>query len=104
MPMARISRSGSAARLLAATCLAAVAVPAFAQGQQPTPPTRTPQGDQTVNVANSTPPNDDQRIVITGFRRSLQSSTNAKREAVGFTDTIFAEDIGKFPDTNIAES
>ncbi|TFI58037.1 TonB-dependent receptor [Sphingomonas parva] len=43
-------------------------------------------------------------IVVTGFRRSLQSSTNARRESVGFSDSIFAEDIGKFPDTNIAES
>ena len=32
------------------------------------------------------------------------SSTDAKRESVGFTDSIFAEDIGKFPDTNLAES
>ncbi|KQT33768.1 TonB-dependent receptor [Sphingomonas sp. Leaf412] len=46
----------------------------------------------------------DQDIVVTGYRASLQSQTNAKRNSVGFTDTIFAEDIGKFPDTNIAES
>ncbi len=45
-----------------------------------------------------------EEIVVTGFRQSLQSSTTAKREAVGFQDSIFAEDIGKFPDTNIAES
>ncbi len=43
-------------------------------------------------------------IVVTGYRASLQSQTNAKRNSVGFTDSIFAEDIGKFPDTNIAES
>jgi TonB-dependent receptor len=43
-------------------------------------------------------------VVVTGFRASLQSSTDAKRESVGFTDAIFAEDIGKFPDTNLAES
>jgi TonB-dependent receptor len=43
-------------------------------------------------------------VVVTGFRRSLSDSTNAKREAVGFVDTIFTEDIGKFPDTNLAES
>ncbi|AHE53032.1 TonB-dependent receptor [Sphingomonas sanxanigenens] len=43
-------------------------------------------------------------IVVTGYRASLQNSTNAKREATGFTDSIFAQDIGKFPDTNIAES
>lgn len=45
-----------------------------------------------------------EEIVVTGFRQSLQNSTDAKRESVGFTDSIFAEDIGKFPDTNIAES
>jgi TonB-dependent receptor len=43
-------------------------------------------------------------IVVTGFRGSLQESTDFKRNSVGFADAIFAEDIGKFPDTNIAES
>ncbi len=43
-------------------------------------------------------------IVVTGYRSSLAKSTNAKRASTGFTDSIFAEDIGKFPDTNIAES
>jgi TonB-dependent receptor len=43
-------------------------------------------------------------VVVSGYRRSLQFSTEAKREAIGFTDSIFAEDIGKFPDLNIAES
>src|SRR5688572_5946104 len=45
-----------------------------------------------------------QEVVVTGFRASLQNATNAKREAVGFNDSVFAEDIGKFPDLNIAES
>ncbi len=43
-------------------------------------------------------------VVVTGYRASLTSSTNAKRDAIGFSDSIFAEDIGKFPDTNIAEA
>jgi len=43
-------------------------------------------------------------VVVTGYRQSLQFSTEAKRESTGFTDSIFSEDIGKFPDTNIAES
>ena len=47
---------------------------------------------------------EDPEIVVTGYRASLESSANAKRDSVGFVDTIFAEDIGKFPDTNIAES
>ncbi|AUN33868.1 TonB-dependent receptor (plasmid) [Niveispirillum cyanobacteriorum] len=45
-----------------------------------------------------------EEIVVTGFRSSLANSTNDKRNATGFQDSIFAEDIGKFPDTNIAES
>ena len=45
-----------------------------------------------------------QDIIVTGYRSSLAKSTEAKRESTGFTDSIFAEDIGKFPDTNIAES
>ncbi len=44
------------------------------------------------------------RISVTGFRHSLEYSTQAKRDSTGFTDSIFSEDIGKFPDTNIAES
>lgn len=45
-----------------------------------------------------------EEVIVTGYRQSLKSSTDAKRDSVGFTDSIFAEDIGKFPDTNIAES
>ena len=45
-----------------------------------------------------------EEVIVTGFRQSLQSRPTAKRESVGFVDSIFAEDIGKFPDTNIAES
>jgi TonB-dependent receptor len=43
-------------------------------------------------------------VVVTGFRRSLVDATAAKKESVGFVDSVFAEDIGKFPDTNLAES
>jgi len=43
-------------------------------------------------------------IVVTGIRGSLTSSMNLKREAQGVVDGIVAEDIGKFPDTNLAES
>ena len=43
-------------------------------------------------------------ISVTGFRASVESSTRAKREATGIVDSIFAEDMGKFPDSNIAES
>jgi TonB-dependent receptor len=45
-----------------------------------------------------------QTVQVTGYRGSLESSARDKREATGFRDSIFAEDLGKFPDTNIAES
>lgn len=44
------------------------------------------------------------QIVVSGYRGSIYSATNAKRESINFTDSVFAEDIGKFPDLNIAES
>jgi TonB-dependent receptor len=43
-------------------------------------------------------------VVVTGIRGSLKASMNMKRDAVGVVDAINAEDIGKFPDTNLAES
>ena len=43
-------------------------------------------------------------IVVTGLRASMQSTLNLKRNADGIVDGIVAADIGKFPDTNLAES
>jgi TonB-dependent receptor len=43
-------------------------------------------------------------IVVTGIRSSLESSMRLKRDSQGVVDGIVAEDIGKFPDTNLAES
>ncbi len=43
-------------------------------------------------------------IVVSGIRASLQDAMNIKRDAIGVVDAISAEDIGKFPDTNLAES
>ncbi len=43
-------------------------------------------------------------VVVTGIRGSLQRSLDIKRESAGIVDAISAEDIGKFPDTNLAEA
>ncbi|MGD8176105.1 TonB-dependent receptor [Marinimicrobium sp. ARAG 43.8] len=45
-----------------------------------------------------------EEVVVTGYRGSLLSSTNAKRESNGFSDVIFADDIGNLPSQNLAES
>jgi len=44
------------------------------------------------------------RVIVTGIRGSLESSLNLKRDASGIVDGIIAEDMGKFPDMNLAES
>ncbi len=43
-------------------------------------------------------------ITVTGYRASLEKSQLVKRAANSIVDAISAEDIGKFPDTNAAES
>ena len=45
-----------------------------------------------------------EEIVVTGIRGSLTAALDVKRESSGVMDAISAEDIGKFPDTNLAES
>jgi len=49
-------------------------------------------------------PADDADIVVTGIRASLRNAANAKRDNIGFSESVFADDIGDFPDTNLAES
>lgn len=46
----------------------------------------------------------EQEVVVTGFRASLQQSIEAKRNAGAIIDSISAEDVGKFPNTNVAEA
>lgn len=48
--------------------------------------------------------NEVEAIVVTGFRASLQSAINVKRNESGVVDVIKAEDIADFPDLNLAES
>jgi iron complex outermembrane recepter protein len=43
-------------------------------------------------------------VYVTGYRASLESALNVKRNTTEMVDAITAEDIGKFPDSNLAES
>ena len=83
-----------------ATASGLLFVGAAAQAQQPgtgpTPSSSVPQA-----LASTT---QLETVVVTGIRRSLETSVNLKRSSSGLVDGIVAEDIGKFPDTNLAES
>jgi len=54
--------------------------------------------------AESPAPAEDDEIVVTGIRRSIADSIRTKREADSIVDVVTAEDVGKFPDNNVAES
>ena len=43
-------------------------------------------------------------IVVTGFRKSLENAQDVKRNAETFVDAISAEDIGALPDRSVAET
>ena len=45
-----------------------------------------------------------EEILVIGIAGSLKRSMDVKRDSIGVVDAISAEDIGKFPDTNLAES
>ncbi len=45
-----------------------------------------------------------EEVVVTGIRGSMEMAMDVKRNSSGVVDAISAEDMGKFPDTNLAES
>ena len=71
---------------MAGIAIALVAGPAMAQAQQTA---AQAEGDG---------------IVVTGLRKSLKDSVDIKRSTQGVVDAITSEDIGKLPDTNLAET
>ncbi len=77
------------ARLAGGASLAVLAVtPALAQ---------EPAGG---NAAD--PPSEE--IIVTGIRASLEQAADIKRDAPQVMDVITAEDVGKLPDSNVAEA
>lgn len=87
MPVTRNSRRwhGPSMSAIAVALTTLTAAPAFAQ------------------QAGSDPGKED-TIIITGIRGALDRAMDEKRYADGIVDAISAEDIGKYPDTNLAES
>jgi iron complex outermembrane receptor protein len=47
---------------------------------------------------------DGEEIVVTGYRASLAAAIETKRNANSIVDSVSAEDVGKFPNTNVAEA
>jgi hypothetical protein len=79
-------------QLTTCVALAVFALMSQASAQQPPEPGKPPAA------------NPIEAVVVTGYRSSLESALNKKREDNGIVDVIKAEDIAKFPDTNLAEA
>ena len=58
----------------------------------------------TMGYAAESEAKDVEVIEVTGIRGSLARAMDVKRSSDGIVDAISAEDIGKFPDSNLAES
>src|SRR5688572_15796349 len=58
------------------------------------------------NTGTATPESVDtlDTVSVTGYRASVEKALDIKRGEAGVVDAIVAEDIGKFPDLNLAES
>ncbi|MHA6720667.1 TonB-dependent receptor [Sphingomonas sp. RS6] len=89
-------RGRRAARIAFGASAAAIAFAAFtpAAWAQDATTTETTTQDEDQNDA----------IVVTGFRASLESAVTAKKSRDQVVESISAEDIGKLPDASIAES
>jgi len=76
--------------LLAASIIAGLCIYNAAQAQD------APAGQADVKELDA--------VSVTGIRMSLAKSLDTKRNADAVVDAITAEDIGKFPSTNVAEA
>jgi len=85
------------ARLLSGAAFGAAALAAVgsAHAQTAAASTTAQADDQATEVGE---------IVVTGIRRSIEASINAKANNTSIVEVISAEDIGKLPDVSIAES
>ena len=61
--------------------------------------------DQPQTTTQTSAKSDDlQEIVVTGYRQSLQTALDTKRNSILPLESVAPEDIGKMPDQNVAES
>lgn len=97
----RFKKSSLASRiayimLAGAACSTFMATPAYAQSEDN-------QQEQPENSASSEGELFEE-VLVSGIRQSYTSALDRKRDAGTMMDSLVAEDIGEFPDKNIAEA
>ncbi|WP_231738535.1 TonB-dependent receptor plug domain-containing protein, partial [Sphingomonas sp. CCH9-F2] len=93
--------------ILSSVSMMALATSATARAQDAPPPAVAPeqlQGEVGAAQLRSGAQEDGNDIVVTGIRASIQASLDQKRKSDMVSEVITAQDIGKFPDKNVADS
>ena len=107
------SGSSLSARLLVGVsllCLTARIGSAHAQSADPALPgtgASTPHEGPTASATPNPAPagtTTEGEIVVTGFRASIAAAATLKRRSNVIQESITSEDLGKFPDSNVAEA
>ncbi|MBB4839607.1 TonB-dependent receptor [Sphingomonas kyeonggiensis] len=84
--------------LIGASALALTALPGIAAAQTAEQPAASvPEATQDTEI-------DPNEIIVSGFRRSLETAQAIKKDSDDIVDSLVAEDIGKLPDSTGAES
>jgi len=102
--MRRFSARTIAQLVLGTSVLAMTAAPGAAWAQDANSTLGNPGPSEIPSTAQPGETDTTGDVVVTGIRASLREAVDLKREGQGVVDAISAEDIGKFPDTNLAES
>ena len=121
----RVRRTGTTTRsadmtlvIIASLFALGLAAGALAQAQSDTPaaahPSATTAAQRTASAASQPAASDNsagptqsdqlQEVVISGYRESLESALDSKRNSDLPMESIAPEDIGKMPDQNVAEA
>ena len=93
--MSRTQTRNSLSAAIALALLAVAAMPATAFAQQ------TPASADAEKTDDAT---DLDKVTVTGYRYSIEKSLDQKRDANAVVEVITAEDVGKFPDKNVADA
>jgi iron complex outermembrane recepter protein len=90
--------------MLSVSALALSATVAHAKDDKSAQPAATQPAATQADAAQADDQDHSQDIVVTGYRASLANAINTKRNANAIIDSVSAEDVGKFPNTNVAEA
>ncbi|HEU0278191.1 MAG TPA: TonB-dependent receptor [Rhodanobacteraceae bacterium] len=90
--------------LVAATAPALAATPAGGPAAQPQNTTSGQSAQQAQSTSSQSQPQQLQAVQVVGIRASLLKSLETQRASNATVSVVTAEDIGKFPNTNVAEA